>query len=318
MKHATIGDTKSNQSILPRRFSTVCSGSACAFIFACSCSQVLAVEPYEHKELEDALRCSELGDFVQSARILRNLHKHHPNDVFILTKLGDAYMNNIQDLSESTKLAEQCFKRAIEIDPQYGEPYAKLAECAGARGDFDLGIKLSTKAMTVKEPDFSALKERAAAYSHLKRDKEALADIDHYLTFKPKNTRKLLLLKASILENLKRYGEALIQYRAFLKEHYEDQLVYREVACLEGMNKPDEALKTLDHLILHNKEDDAAYLTRARLNEKQGRHKQAIADYTASFDLQPSTKVLKERAAVYDNMGRKDLAEKDRREAERL
>jgi tetratricopeptide (TPR) repeat protein len=102
------------------------------------------------------------------------------------------------------------------------------------------------------------------------------------------------------------------------KEHYEDSIVFREVACLKAMKKPDEALKVLNQLIAHNKFDDTGYLNRARLYESLGKHKEAITDYSTSLDLSPSPTALKERASVFEKMGRKDMAEKDRKEADRM
>ncbi len=84
------------------------------------------------------------------------------------------------------------------------------------------------------------------------------------------------------------------------------------------MNKHEEAIKSISFLIKKNKQDDSSYLTRARLYENLGKHKEALADYSTAIELQPSTTALKERASVYAKIGRKDLAEKDRRDADRI
>ena len=129
---------------------------------------------------------------------------------------------------------------------------------------------------------------------------------------------KIDLQMAGTYENNHEYEKALAIYRKMLKNRYEDSLVLREVTCLRGMGKPDEALKVLNALITHNKADDIGYLNRARLYESMGKHAQAIRDYSTAIDLSPSTTYLKERAAVYDKIGRKDQAERDRKEAERM
>lgn len=278
---------------------------------------------YEKRMVHQAWTYSNSGRFPEAARILRQINQKYPNDVTILVELGHVSMNNAGDLTNGMAFAEQCFRKAIKIDPEYGRSYKKLGEWYNARGDYQTGVKLCTKALTVKQPDVEGLRERAGAYSNLNRDKEALEDINFYIkkVNLPKTglfAEKILLHKAGTHENLKQYDKALEVYRGLLSDHYEDSLVFREVACLRAMNKPQEALKSLNNLIARNKADDTGYLNRARLYESLGKHNEAVKDYSVALDLAPSTTALKERAAVYDKIGHKDLAARDRREAERL
>lgn len=281
------------------------------------------MDGYDRQRVADGVRLCDAGHFSDAIRVLTGVQQRNPRDSFVLCQLGHAHMNNAEDLTHSTAIAEKCFRKAIEVDPEYGRAYKKLCEWYSAHGDWKTAVELATKALSVKRADFSALLERAAAYSSMHKDKEALADFDLYMskTELPKDYRhrlKIQVQRAGLLENMKQYDRALAVYRSLLKEHYEDSIVFREVACLKAMHKPDEALKSLNSLIAHNKFDDNGYLNRARLYESIGKHKEAITDYSTSIDLSPSTTALKERASVYDKMGRKDLAEKDRKEADRL
>lgn len=272
----------------------------------------------DSRDFAEALRLEALGHYDAAARIFREIQRKRPNDAYVLSALGNAYMNNYNDVANGVDKAEKCFLRALQLDPELGQAYARLAECYDSRGDFKTGVKMATKALSVKKPDYDGLRERAGAYSNLKRDKEALADIEEFLKRVQKVERKHLVQRATILENNKLYERALAEYRSLLKIKYEDQIVYREVACLQAMNKNDEAIKTLDGLVAHNKQDDAGYLNRARLYVKIGKYKEAVADFSKVLELQPSTIALKERAAAYEKMGRKDLAQKDLIEATRL
>lgn len=260
----------------------------------------------------------EAGHYLEATRLLRSIQKRHPNDVNVLCELGCSYEGNFSDGAQGLDNAQKCFERALQLDPQCGRAYYGLAMCYNSRGDFAKGVELATRALTVKKPELDGLQERAGALSHLKRDKEALADIELFIKKKNTKDREALVQKATILENLKRFDLALLEYRELLKAHYEDSLVYREVACLQALRRPEEAVKSLNILIKKNKQDDSSYLTRARLFESLGKHNEAISDYSRAIDLQPSTTALKERAAVYQKIGRKDLAEKDLRDAERI
>lgn len=287
------------------------------------CSPAPAMDGYDTQRVNDAIRLCDTGHFPEAIRILTAVNQRNPKDTFVLCQLGHAHMNNAADLTHSTAIAEKCFRKSIEIDPQYGRAYKKLSEWYSAHGNWQMAVKLATQALSVKKPDLYALVERAGAYSSLHKDKEALADFELFMSKTPMPTdrrhrNKIYLQKAGLLENLKQYEKALAVYRIMQKENYEDSLVFREVACLKALNRPAEALKCLDQLIAHNKFDDTGYLNRARLYESMGKHQEALKDYSTSLDLSTSTTALKERAAVYDKLGRKDLAEKDRKEADRM
>lgn len=293
------------------------------FAIFCLTSSAHAMDRYDAQRVNDAVRLCDSGHFPDAIRILTAVNQRNPKDAFVLCQLGHAHMNNAADLTHSTAIAEKCFRKSIEVDPQYGRGYKKLSEWYSAHGDWEMAVKLATQALSTKKPDLSALVERAGAYSSLHKDKEALADFELYLskTKMPQERRhrdKVYLQKAGLLENMRLYDKALAVYRTMQKEHYEDSIVFREVACLKAMKKPDEALKCLNQLIVHNKFDDTGYLNRARLYESMGKHKEAVTDYSTSINLSPSTTALKERAAVYDKIGRKDLADKDRKDADRI
>jgi len=310
---ATIYDTMSKSGIALAEISIL----VIIFSAAATITPAFAKSP-DARTFDEALRLGNLGHYGESSRLLREIQRKHPNDPYILTELGNAYMNNSNDLQNGSEKAEKCFRRALEIDPELGKAWVRLAEVYDAKGDYLSGIKFSTKALAVKKPDTEAYHERAGALSNLKRDKEALKDMEMFLKSDQKIERKHFVQRATILENLKLYDRAVSEYRRLLKDKYEDQVVYREVACLQSMGKSDEAIKTLNELISRNKEDDAGYLSRARVYEKIGNHKQAIADFTKALELQPSKAALKERAAAYEKLGRRDLADKDRKEIEHL
>lgn len=272
----------------------------------------------ERQKFQFAQKLMYEGHFQEAYRCLLTLHKRNPKDPYILCELGNCCQQNLNDYANSVAEAPKYFEKALKLDPECGLAYLGLARAANTRGDFKTGVEYATKAINAKQPDWYGYTERAGALSNLHRDKEALADIETYIKKKHVHDKQTLMQKATILENLKRYDLALVEYKTILKMAYEDSIVFREVACLKALNKPDQAIQSLSKLINHNKEDDSSFLARARLFESMGRHKEAISDYSMAIDLQPSTTALKERAAAYDKIGRKDLADKDRKEAQRI
>ncbi len=271
----------------------------------------------EEAAYERAQAFKRSSDFDQSAKILLQLYRKHPQNTALLVELGEAYLNDDNEMAGGQLKAEQCFSKAIKIDPQFGKAYYMMTEWANAQGKYDLAIKMATKALTVKKPDYQAYMERAASYSRLHRDKDALADLDKFISLGSAK-RNAYERRASILENLHLYDRALSDYRTMQKMHYDDGTALKEASCLEKLNKNEEAITCLTNLLKQNPEDDAGYEARGRMHVKLGRLKEAIADYTRAIQLIPSPTIYKERAAAYEKMGRKDLAAQDRKEAERI
>jgi len=71
-------------------------------------------------------------------------------------------------------------------------------------------------------------------------------------------------------------------------------------------------------LLKHSPEDDAAYEVRGRIMAKLGRLKESAQDFSKAIQLVPSATLLRQRAIIYEKMGKKDLATRDRKEAEKI
>lgn len=281
-----------------------------ALIIACTSQHALA------NAFDEVSHLLDIGDYSAARPRLRALIKQYPKEPILFVWLARAYATDPENLRDGFQKAGTCLKHAVELDPEFGKAYTQYSEWYSAQGDFKKAIEMATKALTVKKPDNSAYEERAHAYNSMRKDKEALADIEQALKHvNAKRKRKVLLSKASILENAGQYERAIADYKEILKLGYEDTIVYREVKCYERLNRLDEAVKLISELIQKNKEDDTGYQMRAKLFTAQKKYPQAIADYTKAYEFLPTPSILRERAKVYDLMGQKELADKDRERA---
>ena len=71
------------------------------------------------------------------------------------------------------------------------------------------------------------------------------------------------------------------------------------------------ALQMFDRALLLKPNRPETVLSRAGVYFVQGRYEQAVADYSAVLRYYPAAEVYQARGVVYQQMGRKDLAEKD-------
>ncbi len=299
--------------VLPRR---ILIGFVAVLLGIANTAPVICKTP-DQAAYERAQALKQLGHLDKASIILSQLSRKQPQNVALLVELGEVYLQDSNDMAGGQIKAEQCFRKAIKIDPEYGRAYYMMSEWANGQSKYDLAIQMSTKALSVKKPDHQAYMERAASYSRLLKDKEALADLNKFIALgKPK--RNSFERRAAILENLRMYDRALSDYQSMQKLHYNDGTALQVAACLDKLNKNQEAIACLTNLLKQNPQDEAGYEQRGRMQAKVGRLKEAVADYTKAIQLIPSSAVYKERAAAYEKMGRKDLAAKDRKEAERF
>lgn len=259
------------------------------------------------------------GHYAEARQILKSVLTGSPKSTHVLCLLGSTYLNaddNSQALSRGFPVAIKYYQQAVAIDPECGEAYRHLADCANINGDYPEALKMATKAIQAKQPSPTAYRERAVALTSLNRHKEALADIEQLIKYEP-NKLEVLLMKGSVLENQGNYQEALSVYRQSEKIKNDDGIKYRQIQCLSKSGQKKEAIAMLDQMLVAHPNDDAALHKRAKMKAKAGDTKGAIDDYTKAIKSLSTASLLIERANLYDKLGQKDLARRDRQQAER-
>jgi len=256
------------------------------------------------------------GHHDQAAKIFAELVKRQPQNPELLVDLGESQLNDFNDMAGDHMKAERCFKQAIKINPQLGRAYRAMAEWAIAQGRYDFAIDMASKSVTVKQPDAKGFLVRSIAYENQHKDKLALADLDNFLS--QQSDKGAYKRRATILEKFNMHAKALSDYRVIQKVSYDGGIALREAVCLEKLNKNEEAIACLDRLLKHSPEDDAAYEVRGRIMAKLGRLKESAQDFSKAIQLVPSATLLRQRSIIYEKMGKKDLATRDRKEAEKI
>lgn len=302
-----------------------CLSSALVFCALLLCALGLAGEssclaaPNYNKLYDEAQALMNRGSYRDARVILKRIIEANPRDSRALTALGVTHINsdeNNQSLSRGFPLAMDCFQKATTYDPKNEEAWGRLADCANINGDYAKSLQYAEKgiALNRSNPHILSLRAKAVALSSLHRDKEALPVVDQLIktNYKPIDT---LFMKAACLENIGDYKGALAVYQQAEKASKTDTVIYHQISCLEHLKQRNEAIKLLDKIIASNPDDDAALHKRAKLKVSAGDLKGALSDYSLAIKSLPTTSLLNERAALYDKLGRADLAKKDREKA---
>jgi tetratricopeptide (TPR) repeat protein len=258
------------------------------------------------------------GDVRAVERLALAELRTHSDDPHLYFYLGRCSFYDIDRLGEGTIAARKYFMRAVELDPGMGEYYYALADLENLDGHWDKALEYCNKSITCARPDKDIYELRAAVYANLKRYQLALDDIDKFLAGRPQERREGLEKKASILENMGKFAAALCIYQELDGNKPQDQYEFAQVRCFDHLGRLDDALKVLGQLIKRHPEDELAYLARARINAKQGKYNQAIADYTKTIDEAPASAIYRERAEVYKKLNKLDLYKKDIETADKM
>lgn len=232
--------------------------------------------------------------------------------------LADSYSTTIGDI-DANKVIQQHLNRAIKLDPKNSHAWNSLAEMATKDGDVKKALEYSDKAVdTGKSKPFELCHlTRAIILANLKRYKEALDCILLAEKDLP-NRAEVYRVKASTLENLNRYDEAVTAYRHAYQLQKQDWTIYQIARCLDKAGKYKEAIAEVDTLIKLSPQDADAYRARSALKVKLKDINGAISDISKAIEQEPTTKSYQERARLYKQIGKNDLASKDEAAAHKI
>ncbi len=277
------------------------------------------------RRLAEADALSHNGHYIEARQIAQSILRKYPREKDAYLILGNSYLN-MDDNGESLgrkgyKQAVECFEKARAIDPEYGKTFDNLAECAIMNGDYKEAVVLATKAVSVKMPCYSGYRQRCIANEALGKYDLAIKDLDEFIKngkFSRSDKAKYKMLKAGILENAKRFDEALVVYKECESLQNDDTVKLRIIGCLRKAGRAKDAIAVTNAMLKANSEDEFALQLRAKLKVEAGDLKGAIVDYSRAIESLPTATLLNERAVLFDKIGKPDLAKKDRMRASGL
>lgn len=291
-----------------RSLITVFLASSLVLIYT---QQGLAVSPDVSKKFKMAQTLYSQRKGLQARQILQSLSGTSTATPEILCLLADTYLAEGPDMTAAqSAMVESLAKRALVIDPQWGNAYKILAQVANDRDDHQKAVEYANKALATKKPDIKAYLQRTLAYQAMGQNKLALADITEYLKYTA-HEPDMHMLRAGILKSLKQPLAEIEEYKAALKLHYRDYTVYQLVRTYEQLGKFEPAIAELTKLIKATGQDAEAFQMRGHLYSQIKKYNEAIADYSKAISIESSPRFYKERASIYKQMGNTRAAQAD-------
>jgi serine/threonine protein kinase/Tfp pilus assembly protein PilF len=223
------------------------------------------------------------------------------------------------------KIAVELFRKAIEIDPQYANAYAGLAEAYShlfhnfERGNpkiLDLAIETGLKAISMDESSSDAYAALGQAYLHKESIDKAMEAGRRAIELDPNNFIGYWTLGRIYFSNEKN-AEALELYLKVIELNPEFYTAYSDIRmCYDKLGNKDKlqesvqvALKFYPEYLTQHPEDARAHLFYAMDLATAGKIEEAKREATKAIELNPTDQLMQYNAACfYSQLGDKKQA----------
>ncbi len=218
--------------------------------------------------------------------------------------------------------ARKCFESAIKANPRNSEGYLGLAKTELGSTE---SIDWCTKAIEIDPNWADAYSARAAAYLSSKKYQLAVDDYTKVMDLHPakladETISNQYVLRGDAFDALGQRDKAIADFSTAIQlalDSKEKFWAYQKRAWIfESQNKYNESMSDFSAAIKLSPNLSSAYSNRANVELRFKKFNNAIADYTKALSINPKDGTIYSwRADAYKAIGRKDLAEKDMKQA---
>lgn len=148
---------------------------------------------------------------------------------------------------------------------------------------------------------------RSALYHTLKRDNEALKDLDSALALEPDDT-DALIRRAMIQVSKRNYTAAIADAdKCVAIDPKNSDYLQARSTVYEKIGKPDKAIEDLTKIISFNPTESGGYLLRGQLHDRLKNFDKAVIDYSRVIKISGADdEALSLRSEAYLNLGKLD------------
>jgi tetratricopeptide (TPR) repeat protein len=250
------------------------------------------------------------GRQIEARAIMQRVLKSKNADALAHCTMGVTYLNETDDNSELV-LGRKYINEAIRLDPNFSQAYFRLAVVEQRSDHFPEALRLLDKALSLKDPYLPSWSTKAVILSSQGRFAEAYKAACQAEKLMP-NDYDAVTIKAGVLVQIgKPYEAAMLYKHVYETLHQSDYILHQLINCLAESHHYEEALAELKTLITLTPNDSDTYRLRADIYRKMKNYDAALKDMNRAVDLEPSSTAFKERAKIFELMGKPDKARAD-------
>lgn len=277
--------------------------------------------------LKGAEKANEFNDFESGKALALELISRKSQSSKAHFLLGKAMYNCIGG-KETEALVE--FKKCLSL-PSEGNYQAEaceyLARIYYERSELDEALKWLDKSVDYDPEHVSVYRFRAVIYSDKKLFEKAEADFNKCIELNPRGLMSYYN-RAKFYESIGKNKEALADYDRVIvnarrsgnatKEEDRQAVVFKHKAkLLSKMGRWEEAIDSISAAIAISKLLPEDYTIRGELYLELREYDKALADFNQALELSPTMapEAYLGRASAYEHLGKKELADLDRKQA---
>lgn len=279
--------------------------------------------PSQPDYMAAANRALDEHDYLSAETLLNEVIRRDSNNGDAYYLRGRARFNAIAGAEEEA-LADM--KKAVSLGAGGANAYKFMARIYDSIKQTEKAVEALDTAIELMPDQKDSYKYRAALCFTLGWNERAKHDYDKVVEFDPTDAA-VHFLRGQLLESMNRVDEAFNDYGQVLKlESSRNKISMKEMAykrraaILSERGEHERAVRELTDAIPVEEDDDELLRLRGQQFMKMKEFGRAIADFNKSIELAPdfARSSLEARAAAYDQLGKKDLARKDRAQAKLL
>lgn len=220
----------------------------------------------------------------------------------------------------------QDLEKAIALGIDSDDAYRIVATIYDTKKEHAKALEILSRGITNCTDPKQLYRTRASLYVSLDQPQKALLDYDHLIQESPRYSR-IYAHRGQLHESMGNYEKALLDYSQAAKwDSGRDSVRVKPItlklkaSLLAKLDRYEEALKVLDEAQKDDRMDDELHRLKGDAHAALKEYDKAIEEYNWAIDLAPqfSRPAYEARSKVYDKLGKKDLAAKDRQAAKRL
>lgn len=252
--------------------------------------QLFELAPRRRK-LNDARRLQAEGKLVEARHLVKNILRHHPDDINALQVMGGICM-----AQEAFNDAEAFLRKAVELAPDFATAWSALCASLKEQGKFEEAIEALGHALALEPGNADGHCSLGNLLMSWGKEESALSAFETALAIQP-DLAGALLSKGHVLKTMGNQDEAIRAYRASARSRPDLGEIYWSLANLKTFRFDPDEVEAMQAQI------DSGRLTEgseAHFCYSLGKHFEDHEDYPKAFQYYTRGGAIKRRAVSFD------------------
>jgi tetratricopeptide (TPR) repeat protein len=260
---------------------------------------------------------NDLGALDKAMTVLREAHRHHPEDFWLNVILGWFVKDKLHPPRYEDSL--RYLTAAVVLRPRSPRAHCDLAFVLEQKGDHDEAVAEFTKAVEVAPENAVVWNVRGSFYRNLHQHEKALADYSRAIKLKP-DLAEAWWDRSNSYRDLNQYDNALADANMAVKLDPKNCNSWHSRGhAYEDLGQTDKALKDFSEAVRLEPKNAWHWRCRGQAYDIAKQFEKAVDDLNKAIELDPkNASGVHRRGLAYQHLGQADKALEDFSQAIKL